>query len=417
MSGGGSGGGGNTTTVQKADPWVGQQEYLKDIFTEAQDEYQTTPGKSYFPGQTFADFTPEQTSAQQGVIDYANSPDLQNMQAQAQGALGELSSNPYSNPVFGATRSLGGMGQYGLMNASQYTNQANDVYAPGIHSAYNNANPAIRQMLSGEIQDYAPLQNAANAYSTQATDDFLKNVMPQIRAKQIAYQPGGSSRGDIATGLAAEGLGKNISNNTANLYNQAYQTAQAQKPQAAGLVAGMQSNMAGLNLGAQNLWEQGRGSRAGESLGLSQGAFDPALSGESAINQRLGLAGTLYPNIASQPFSYLGAQNAVGDARQAQNQSGYNEAIDRFNYDQNKNAAALAGYHNLISGNLGGTQSSSQSFSGSGGNQFAQGLTGALGGAGAAAGGFSLLSGMPMAAASPWTLGAGALLGLGSTFL
>lgn len=42
MGGGGKGGGGgSTTTVQKADPWEGQQPYLKDIFNQAQKLYQS----------------------------------------------------------------------------------------------------------------------------------------------------------------------------------------------------------------------------------------------------------------------------------------------------------------------------------------------------------------------------------------
>ena len=49
------GGGGSTTTVQKADPWVGQQPYLLDIFRQAQQLYNSGGmAPNYYPGQTVA---------------------------------------------------------------------------------------------------------------------------------------------------------------------------------------------------------------------------------------------------------------------------------------------------------------------------------------------------------------------------
>ena len=59
----GSKGGGSTTTVQKADPWSGQQPYLKEIFQEAQGLYQSGGmAPAYYPGQTVA---PESAWTQQ----------------------------------------------------------------------------------------------------------------------------------------------------------------------------------------------------------------------------------------------------------------------------------------------------------------------------------------------------------------
>src|SRR5215475_13533784 len=63
-------GGGDTTTTQKSDPWSQQQPYLQQVFGEAQRLY-NQPAPSYFPGQTYADFSPEQTLAMQGTADRA----------------------------------------------------------------------------------------------------------------------------------------------------------------------------------------------------------------------------------------------------------------------------------------------------------------------------------------------------------
>lgn len=55
MSGGGRS---SSTTVERADPWVGQQPYLREAFAEAQRLYRA-PGPHYFPGATVAPFAPE----------------------------------------------------------------------------------------------------------------------------------------------------------------------------------------------------------------------------------------------------------------------------------------------------------------------------------------------------------------------
>lgn len=49
-------GGGSSTTVQKADPWEGQQPYLKEVFAQAQNLYHNGGmAPSYYPGQSVAD--------------------------------------------------------------------------------------------------------------------------------------------------------------------------------------------------------------------------------------------------------------------------------------------------------------------------------------------------------------------------
>ena len=58
-----SGGGGGTNTVQKADPYIGQQPYLKDLYAESQRLYRQGP-MEFFPAQTFANPTETQLQAE-----------------------------------------------------------------------------------------------------------------------------------------------------------------------------------------------------------------------------------------------------------------------------------------------------------------------------------------------------------------
>jgi hypothetical protein len=101
MSGGGGNSGGTQTTVQKSDPWAGQQPYLSEIYGKA-DVLENTPMK-FFPGQTFANFSPETQQALQMQTQRAQqgSP----LTSAAQGELTKTLSGDYlsqGNPHFGA---------------------------------------------------------------------------------------------------------------------------------------------------------------------------------------------------------------------------------------------------------------------------------------------------------------------------
>lgn len=56
-------GGGGTNTVQKADPYIGQQPYLRDLYAESQRLYNQGP-MQFFPDQTFANPTDTQLQAE-----------------------------------------------------------------------------------------------------------------------------------------------------------------------------------------------------------------------------------------------------------------------------------------------------------------------------------------------------------------
>lgn len=60
----GGGGGGTTTTVQKSDPWSGQQPYLQQVMSQAQNLYNNQAGwPQYYPSSTVAGFNPQETGA------------------------------------------------------------------------------------------------------------------------------------------------------------------------------------------------------------------------------------------------------------------------------------------------------------------------------------------------------------------
>jgi hypothetical protein len=97
------GGGSTSTTTQKADPWSGQQPYLKDIFSEAQGLY-NAEGPSYYPNSTVTPFTADQKTAFDQVYNFGMGGGSQAMQGAVGNVADTLSGNYLmaGNPYFSA---------------------------------------------------------------------------------------------------------------------------------------------------------------------------------------------------------------------------------------------------------------------------------------------------------------------------
>ena len=353
FKGGGGGGQQSTNTVEKADPWAGQQPFLKDVFQEAQDRY-NSGDPNFFPGSTIEQFNPNELGYQQNVLDQFSSGRGQALQQGAEGAVNNLFS---SNDIFNATSGLAPYGQESLVAASNQTDsQVGDM---------SNASPLMQQMLSGSVQQNPFIEQANNAMAADAVSNFQQQVMPALRASQIAYQPGGSSRGDIASGIAAGNVGRSITDFANTNRMNAFNSAQQQQMQAAQLL------------------EQGRGQRAGEALQQGSTAFGLGLGGQQQFagqqNQALGAYGT----VSQTPYDLAGNINDVGMTQRELGQQNLDEDINRFQFDQNVQDQKLSNYANLIQGNYGGTTTSSAERGGLG----LAGSLGQLGGSVAALGG------------------------------
>ncbi len=356
--GGGGGGGQNTQTVQKADPWSGQQPFLTSGFEAAQQRFNDKSSPSFFPGNTVTPFNQNELAFQQGVMDYTTGARPAAMQFGAENALtGEMLANPNVNQVFNQTRGLGQFGSDALQASSQFTG------SPILDET--NISPTMQQMLSGSVAQNPFIQNANNAMAADAISNFQQQVMPALRASQVAYQPGGSSRGDIATGIAAGNVGRSIADFANRNYMDAFNSAQAQQ------------------MGAAQLMEQGRGARANEALGQAQGAFQPALSGESLITQRMSGGLGALPAIQQAPIDMMANLGDVGYSQREMEQQNLDESINRYQFGENIEDQRLQNYMNLIQGNYGGSSVSSSERGGLGlAGQVGQGIGGlaALGG-------------------------------------
>ena len=363
FKGGGGGGQQSTQTIQKADPWEGQQPFLKSGFEAAQNRLNVDQPQ-FYPSSTISPFNPNELAYQQSVLNYMGTGRPEAMQAGAENALNqELLSNPNANPMFSAIRGLAPYGQQSLVASSNLTDQP-ILSTEGI-------DPIMAQMLSGSVAQNPYIENAINSFAADAVGNFEQQVMPSLRANQIAYQTGGSSRGDIASGIAAGNVGRSIADFSNRSYMDAFNSAQQQQMQAA------------------NLLEQSRARRAQEALSQGTGAFQLGLGGEQAIGANLGAGIGAYGGVSQAPIDMYGNVADIGMGQREMDQQMLDEAINRFAFEQNIDDQKLTNYMNLIQGNYGGT-TTQQAMRGGGGlaGNLAQaggvlaGLTGLLGSSG-----------------------------------
>ena len=387
-----SGGGGSTSTTQQSEPWSGVQPYLKNIYSEAQNLYNQS-GPNLYPGGWTAPRNPLINESENRALGYSESPRVANMQSGAESMLtGEMLSNPWANPTYGTLRSMMPVGNLAL------TGSLMNTMMPGM------ADPAMGQMLSGDPFQNPYTQQVADTNARVMTENFNKHVLPSLRSNITAYNPGGSSRGDIAQGLAVEGLSDAIADNTTQMYQNDYNLALQRQMAAAGLA------------------EQSRSSRAGEGLAQAQGIWAPAIAAENSINQRGAIGMGAYPSLMSAPLSMYQLAQDVGLARRDEAQRAIDEARSKYEYNQNLPYQKLAQYAGLITpgAGYGSTTNTTQTARGGSGGGAGGFFGGALGGAGTGLGLAGTLGEAGLLAAGsslwPWGVAGGLLGGLGGLF-
>lgn len=311
--------GGTNITTSTTKPWEQQIPYLTSGFEAAKKLFnQGVP--EYYPGETLAGFDPAQTAAQQATLGYAMGPRAASQQAGAERQLLD---------TYGLSKNLGRMGGLAARRGLQ-------LQGPLSEGQYSRLTPysggQYRDLLAGNVRTGAgtPYRAMENALAQGVIGNLQKNVLPGIRQQQVMYQPGGSSKASMeqnkaVTDATAAGLTKPL----AQMYSDAYQTAQ-----------GMRMPAAQMGLGAQQ-------------FGMNYG-----LAGQDAARQAGGLglsAVQQYPTTMNAPLGMYGAIGDVGAQRRGMTQEAINRDMARYQYQATAPQQALANYLSMITGNYGGT--------------------------------------------------------------
>ena len=263
------GGGGTQVSTSTTAPWEEQIPYLTGGF-EAAKKLFNKGVPEYYPGPTVAGFDPATTAAHKATLGYAMGPRAARMQKGAEGALG---------------KSLAG-----------YTG-----FSPG----------QTKDLLAGNVRTGAgtPYRAMENALTQGVIGNLQKNILPGIRQQQVQYQPGGSSAGAAQQNRAVtEATASGLTKPLAEMYNNAYQTAQ------------------GMRLPASN-----------------------QIIGQQQYGQQM------YPSTMNAPLNLYGAMGDVGAQRRAMSQQVMDRDMQRYNYQAMAPQNALMNYMKMVTGNYGGT--------------------------------------------------------------
>jgi len=293
--------GGNQTSTSatsfssETGPWSPQVPYIKSGFAEAKRLYEQGP-PDYYPGETLAGFDPAQTFAQEAIIDYARGPRSAGMQAGAEGAL-----------------------MRGLSGETGFSpTQTADLLAGNVRTGAGTPYQAMASALTGDVMGR-----------------LESDILPGLRTKQVSYQPGGSSRGDLENNKAiANAVKTGLTTPLAQMYSDAYQTAQGMRLPAA----------------QQSIEQQQR------AMGM-------------------------YPTIMNAPLSMYNAIGQVGAQRRAMTQEAMNRDQARYAYEAAAPMNALNQYMSMITGNYGSTSSGGSSTTSTIPNNSGMQLLGTLGAA------------------------------------
>lgn len=290
-----------------------------------QNVYQNNPLQAY-SGPTYAGLNSTQQGALGGTLDFLRSPgatagydalnrvgnslanwspsqlNLQNFTPQQVGA----------NPMQAASFSAAQMGE--VPNA-----QAASVGGSGI-----NFRTAADRILKGEV-DNPEMRRMMQGVADTSTENFLRNVAPQMRGSSIMSGGYGGSRQGIMEGIAAGDLNNSIQRSNSQLLGNLYESAQNRMAGLTGQLAGQESGerIAGAQLGTQaNLANADNRLRAM----LAQAGFEQEAGRTNAgFQQQAGMANqdaALRAGIANQG---AGLNAAELNQRGAISQFGLNE--------------------------------------------------------------------------------------------
>ena len=195
---GGGKGGGSTTTVQKADPWEGQQPYLKDVFEEAKKLYENGGmAPDYYPGQTVADQSQWTQNALQMQADRAQN--------------GSSLIDNASEAMNGITTGQALAGNQGL-NALNELSQEDNPYTDEL---FNRANSQVQASLEGNFNRAGRYGSGAHeAASADAANNLAGDMYSSLWDKRAyaAAQEGQLYNTGIGQQVVAAQTGQNLAN-------------------------------------------------------------------------------------------------------------------------------------------------------------------------------------------------------------
>ena len=347
---------GATKSTTSATPWKVQEPYLETGFDKAGKILKKGPA-DYYGGKTQAKFSGPEKWAHGDIANFVRGKTMQSMQSKQRDQLnqGYARAQGMDNLAVGAQEHGLGVadkvGAYG-QRAMDY---GGDMMRSGMtQDQYSNITPfqssQLKDMLAGKVNvsQLNPVI-AARKRDIMSQLEGPQGMLAQIRQKTVGYQPGGGSRGDIVTGMAAKEATQRLIDESKGMYADAYSKAQDRR-----LPAGQMSLDA--QLAAQKLGMQGADTRLGAGR-LGQQAYGTGLSARSAAGQQGLSALDRAKGVMMTPIEMAKEAERIGSKQRAYRQETMNQNMAKYNYNANKEQQALQNYMSMISGQYGGSGS------------------------------------------------------------
>lgn len=357
-----AGGGSSKSTQQSsAGPWSVQQPYIAQGFSEAYKNFQSD-SPQYFPGSTvtpFSDATNKGLALTKGLADSSMLP------TQAADQVGGTASGAYL--------------QSPQAWASQLQNPQANVKASTAFNPFAG--------VKGDVGTNPYLSQGPNGYSDAVTNAISRSVIPQVTTQFAAAGRNGDSP------IAQQAMAKGIADALAPYqFNSAEAEAARRFSGGESLASRQQSsseNQAQRMYGAGDAFTQGLNAasenQAGRQFTSGQNALSAGLNAYDSERTRQLQAAGLAPQIDQARYAPADAYLQAGAQEEQKSGQYLQDAISRFNYDQNLPTQKLNDYLAQVAGmnygqagtnitNASYQQPFSQTF-----QQLGQGLGGGLG--------------------------------------
>jgi hypothetical protein len=380
-------GGGSSDQQTKTDPWDGLKPYLigldgkTGIMPEAERLYkEATP--EYFKGNSYAGLNDVQNGAIGKLLDYYSSPSSM-AGANAATKLGGELQNKDAMTFNGvsAFNSLPQLAKENQITAPTVAPTA-PIQAASVGSSGVDWKTAIQNTLKGEVNN-PYLSEISGNIGRSASDNYLRNIAPQISGgAQLAGQFGGSRHG-VVEANALRDLNRGVSDSVANLYGSAYENAQNAKNSSALALSGQESGervsqaqlaqqaaLAQAQIQAQQAMQQAqldyqaqRDNQQGAlslgdlairdkigtgNLNLNAGGLNLNADNQN-FNQQLAGVGLLQQG-SQQPITNAQGVLGIGALQQQNAQGQINADMDRWNFNQTLPWQNLQNYAGLVTG-------------------------------------------------------------------
>lgn len=380
-----SGGGGGTTTVQKADPWVGVQPYLQQLYSGAGNAARTTP--QYYPGSTVAQpqqYTWDTLNAMTGIADQGTGSGNLFKALAAQTSTGQdevsramMDAANANNLQGGALKStvngadlgqqvLGQLAQGGGVAGNTLSGLANGLTPEqqaelGVVQGNDAASRYYSQLLSGSMLNGNPyLSNMVSNVNADTTRDFRNAILPGIASQLSLAGRYGSGAMDQAISDAGINLADRLASNATSIYGNNYAAERQLQDAAAGkLQSGMlgaASTLAGQRAGAASALgslQTGAANARTGNIATAAGLLNSQLTSNLGNLSSRGLAGQqgLLQGDALDR-SNLQLRQQVSDYVDNLNQQNLADQVNRWNYNQNAQWIPLQNLNAILNGSM-----------------------------------------------------------------